>query len=34
MKSWWIGWAGCVPHMGEKRFSYKVLVRKPEEKDH
>jgi hypothetical protein len=31
MKSWWIGWAGRVPHIGEKRNSYKVLVRKLED---
>jgi len=32
IKSSWMKWVGNVARVGERRFAYRVLVRKPEEK--
>jgi hypothetical protein len=34
IKSRRMRWAGLVAHMGERRVLYRVLVGKPEERDH
>jgi hypothetical protein len=34
IKSWRMGWAGHVARMGEGRNMYRILVGKPERKDH
>jgi hypothetical protein len=34
VKSRWMRWAGHVAHMGEDRGVHRVLVGKPEERDH
>jgi hypothetical protein len=34
MKGHGMGWEGAVAHMGEMRNAYKILVRRPESKDH
>jgi hypothetical protein len=34
IKSWRMRWARHVARMGEKRNMYKLLVRKPEGRDH